>query len=262
MIFERKFRTDRCGRMRAGIALLALALAGCGTVQRGATVATAPFHHGPGVAEPTTERLRAAIADLYRGDGPAARRKLTALLRRQPGDATARRLLSEIDTDPRVLLGAENYSYTLREGETLSVIAQRALGDPMLFYALARYNNIAVPSAVAPGLVILIPGHRPAPPPPPPAPPPPPRQAPRPAPRPAQPAPGPAAQPARPAARAANPVLAARLRGQGLAAMSAGQINRAVALLRQAASLDPDSVVIRNDLARALRIQSTVRARP
>jgi Flp pilus assembly protein TadD len=44
--------------------------------------------------------------------------------------------------------------------------------------------------------------------------------------------------------------------------MNAGQINRAVALLRQAASLDPDSVVIRNDLGRALRIQSTVRARP
>jgi Flp pilus assembly protein TadD len=44
--------------------------------------------------------------------------------------------------------------------------------------------------------------------------------------------------------------------------MNGGQINRAVALLRQAQSLDPNSGVIRNDLARALRIQSTVRARP
>jgi len=262
MTGERKYRDGfgRSARAGASIALLALALAGCGTAQRGAHVA-APSQ-GPNTAgAQTTERLREAIADLYRGDGPAARRKLMAMLRRQPGDATARRLLSQIDTDPRVLLGAENYSYTMREGETLSSIAQRALGDPMLFYALARYNNIAVPSSVVAGQVILIPGHRPAPPAPPPPPQaPPPRPTPRPTPRPAQPVPGPVTQAPQP--RATNPALAARLRGQGLAAMNGGQINRAVALLRQAQSLDPNSAVIRNDLARALRIQSTVRARP
>jgi hypothetical protein len=263
MTGEQKYRIGfgRSAWARGGIALLALALAGCGTVQRGPHVA-APSQSRNEPNARTTERLREAIADLYRGDGPAARRKLTALLRRQPGDPTARRLLSEIDTDPRVLLGAESYSYTMREGETLSSIAQRALGDPMLFYALARYNNIAVPSSVVAGQVILIPGHRPAPPAPPPPPQqaPPPRPTPRPTPRPAQPAPGPAVQAPQP--RATNPALAARLRGQGLAAMNGGQINRAVALLRQALSLDPDSAVIRNDLGRALRIQSTVRARP
>jgi hypothetical protein len=262
MTGEQKYRIGfgRSARARGSIALLALALAGCGTVQRGPHVA-APSQSRNEPTARTTERLREAIADLYRGDAAAARRKLTALLRRQPGEATARRLLSEIDTDPRVLLGAENYSYTMREGETLSSIAQRALGDPMLFYALARYNNIAVPSSVVTGQVILIPGHRPAPPAPPPPPQaPPPRPTPRATPRPAQPAPGPAVQAPQP--RAANPALAARLRGQGLAAMNGGQINRAVALLRQAQSLDPGSAVIRNDLARALRIQSTVRARP
>jgi len=243
-------------QLGGSVALLAFALAGCGTVQHGAPVAT-PSQNAPAATGATMDRLREAIADLYRGDGQAARRKLMALLHRQPGDATARRLLNTIDTDPHVLLGAENYSYTLREGETLSVIAQRALGDPMLFYALARYNNIAVPTAVTPGQVILIPGHRPAPPPPPPQ-----RPTPRPTPRPAPPTPGPAAQPPRPAPRATNPALAARLRGQGLAAMNAGQINRAVGLLRQALAADPDNEVIRNDLGRALRIQNTVRARP
>jgi hypothetical protein len=176
-------------------------------------------------------------------------------LRRQPGDAVARQLLTQIDTDPMQLLGRENYSYTVREGETLSIIAARLLGTPMMFYALARYNNIAVPMSVGPGQVILVPGRRPAPPPQP--------RPQRPTPAPAQPQVRPVPTPPvqRPAARATNPALAARLRGQGLAAMSAGAIDRAVALLRQALSLDPGNGVIRNDLARALRIRGTVRSR-
>jgi hypothetical protein len=232
-------------------ACLGLALAGCGTVQRGAVTPAA----GAPAQENWSgrERIRDAIAHLNRGDAPAARRELNAVLRRQPADNVARDLLAQIDTDPRNLLGAENYSYTLREGETLSTIAQRALGNPLRFYALARYNNIAVPTSVVPGQTILVPGRRPVP-----------RPVARPEPRaaPARPTAPPAAAPARPAPRAGNPAQAARLRGQGLAALNAGAINRAVALLRQALSLDPGSAVIRNDLNRALRIQGTVRSRP
>jgi hypothetical protein len=234
-----------------GSVLVALVLAGCGTVQR----AVAPVTGAPPPEDGNSrgrERVREVIAALNRGDAPAARRVLVAMLRRQPSDAVARELLAQIDTDPRLLLGQESYSYTLREGETLSTIAQRALGNPMMFYALARYNNIAVPTSVVPGQTILVPGRRPAPPPPPRAEP---RQAPaRPAPETAAPAP-------RPAQRG-NPALAARLRGQGLAALNAGLINRAVALLRQALSLDPGNALIRSDLGRALRIRSTVRSRP
>jgi hypothetical protein len=233
----------------AGAALLlALALAGCASTPR------------PGAVTPAAEtgawqgRVRDAIAALNRGDAAAARRELMAALRRQPGDTVARQLLSQIDTDPAILLGAENYSYTLREGETLSTVAGRALGNPMMFYALARYNNIAVPSSVVPGQTILVPGRRPAPPAPP-----------RPAPRPhTAPPPGPpvvAPTPAPRPAPAANPALAARLRGQGLAAMNAGAIDRAVSLLGRAAALDPGNAAIRADLARARRVQSTVRAR-
>lgn len=231
-------------------ALLAMGLAGCGTPQR------------PGIAPPSSaapqedsnwrgrQEVGQAIALLNRGEAAAARVKLMEVLRGQPGDDVARQLLRQIDTDPRELLGRENYSYTLREGETLSTVAQRALGNPMLFYALARYNNIAVPESARAGQTILVPGRRRAPPP---------RAEPRPTPT--RPAPPPEATTPRPAPRAGNPAQAARLRAQGLAAMNGGQINRAVALLRQALALDPGNGVIRNDLDRALRVQSTLRSR-
>lgn len=230
-------------------ALLAMGLAGCGTPQR--AVITPPSSAAPEEDENWRGRqeVREAIALLNRGEAAAARVKLMRVLGRQPGDDVARQLLRQIDTDPRELLGRENYSYTLREGETLSIVAQRALGNPMLFYALARYNNIAVPESAGAGLTILIPGRRPAPP------------RPEPRPTPTRPAPPPEAQAPRPAPRAGNPAQAARLRAQGLAAMNGGQINRAVALLRQALALDPGNAVIRNDLSRALRVQSTLRSR-
>lgn len=242
-------------KRRAAIAVLALALAGCGTVGHRGPMAPAPGAPAEQDANRQgRDRIRDVLAALNRGDAARARRELTAILRRQPGNGVARQLLEQIDRDPRELLGSENYSYTLRDGETLSTVAQRALGNPMMFYALARYNNIAVPSSAGPGQTILVPGRRPAPPPPPP-----PRPEPRPGPaRPAPTTPAPAPRPALPAA---NPALAARLRGQGLAAMNAGAIDRAVALLRRALSLDPGNALIRSDLGRALRIQSTVRSR-
>jgi hypothetical protein len=239
----------RLARRTLPIVLLAIGLAGCGTIQRtGGLPGAAPQQEGNWVGR---EDVRDAIALLNRGDPAAARSKLMRALRRQPGDSIARQLIQQIDTDPRTLLGAESYSYTLREGESLSTIAQRALGNPMLFYALARYNNIPVPDQVRPGQTIQVPGRRPAPPPP------------RPEPRPAPPRAGPApaeTPPPRVAPRT-NPALASRLRGQGLAALNAGNVGRAVSLLRQALALDPANATIRRDLDRALRIQSTVRSR-
>lgn len=242
----------------ATTAMLGLALAGCQTAPRGG-VATPS---GSASSQQWPQRLREVIADLNRGDAPAARRKLTQMLRRRPGDGVAQQLLGQIDRDPRDLLGRESYSYTLRAGETLSTVAQRALGNPMLFYALARYNNIAIPSSAAPGQVIQVPSRRPAPPPPPrPAP----RPEPRPTARPPRAAPPPTVTPTpapapRPAAPRGNPTQAARLRAQGLAALNTGAADRAVALLGQALALDPGNAAIRNDLARARRIQGTLRS--
>jgi hypothetical protein len=240
-------------------AALGLALAGCGTMQRGRT--GTPAQAAPAQSGQWAAQVRDVIADLNRGDPVAARRKLTAILRRRSDNNIARQLLAQIDTDPRVLLGTESYGYTLRQGESLSTVAGRALGNPMLFYALARYNNIAVPSSVVPGQTIQVPGRRPAPPAPAP------RVQPRTEPR-APTRPPPRATPPqtlapapRPAAPRANPVQAARLRAQGLAALNAGSADRAVALLRQAAALDPGNSAIRSDLGRAQRIQSTLRSR-
>ena len=239
------------------VVTLGLALAGCGTMQRGG-IGT-PSGETPRSGQ-WPQRLRDVIADLNRGDAPAARRKLTQMLRRQPGDTVALQLLAQIDTDPRTLLGRESYSYTLRPGETLSTVAQRALGNPMLFYALARYNNVAVPSSVAPGQTIQVPGRRPAAATPA-------RPEPRPQTRPPRAAtPSPATPPVRapaprPAAPQGNPAQAARLRAQGLAALNTGAADRAVALLSRALALDPGNSAISNDLGRARRVQSTLRSR-
>ncbi len=235
------------------LVIMASGLAGCA----GRTPAPAPAAAPADGSWRGREEVRDAIALLNQGNAVEARARLLRVLRRQE-DGVARLLLSQIDGDPQQMLGAEHYPYTLREGETLSTVAQRALGNPMLFYILARYNSIAIPSSVRPGQVILVPGRRPAPPPQ------------RPTPRPSAPPPSanprpspatPAARPA-PAPRRANPGQAARLRAQGLAALNGGQVNRAVILLRQALALDPGNAAIRNDLARAQRIQGTVRSRP
>jgi hypothetical protein len=240
------------GGARLAALMLALVLAACSTTRQAAP--SAPSAPPPSVAAgwQGREGVQAAIAELNEGNAAAARARLMTVLNAQPGDTVARQLIEQIDDDPRRMLGAENYRYTLREGETLSMVAQRALGNPLLFYALARYNNIAVPNSVQAGQTILVPGRRPTQParratPP--------RQAPaQAAPQEPQPAPVPA-QPAR------DPARSARLRGQGLAALNAGEIDRAVSLLRQAVAADPENAAARGDLARALRIQSTVRAR-
>ena len=243
----------------ARLALLA-ALAGTGFLTAGCSSGPGGERAPPAAASEGNwrgrERVQEAIALLNRGDAPRARRQLMAALRRDPADGIARQLLTQIDGDPRQILGAQSYSYTLRDGETLSTVAQRALGNPMMFWILARFNNIAVPQDVRPGQVIEVPGRRPAPPivrRPAPA-----REDAAPArtqPRPAPAAPAPAAQPV------ANPARAGRLRSQGLAALNAGAVDRAVGLLGQASAADPGNGAIRADLARAQRVQRTIRSR-
>jgi hypothetical protein len=239
-----------------GGAAVALSLAGCGaSAPRPATPSASPAARNDGWRG--RDAVKDAIAALGAGKSAEARATLIAALKRQPGDSVARKLLSEIDTDPRLLLGAANFAYVVRSGDSFSLLAERFLGDPLMFYALARYNGRTIPADPAVGQTILIPGTRPAPP----------RAEPEriEPPRPAPPArrPGPAAtKPApKPEARPGNPALASRLRASGLAAMNAGAIDRAVALLRQASAADPANAVIRNDLARALRVQATVHRR-
>jgi hypothetical protein len=198
--------------------------------------------------------LSAAMGLLYRGDAVAARKRLLSVLSRHPADPTARSLIRQIDTPPEVVLGTESFAYTTRADDSLSLLAQRFLGDPVLFYALARYNHIEAPGVIAPGLVLRIPGHQK---------PEPPRishQAePKSAPATVQtPTPRPVAVPAPPAN---NPKRATQLRAAALEQLNRGEIDRAVVLFQEATRLDPANSLIRRDLERALRISRAVHAK-
>ncbi|MFN3514289.1 MAG: LysM peptidoglycan-binding domain-containing protein [Phenylobacterium sp.] len=227
--------------------LATLALAACaqtaktppvaaGSVAGAAPEAPTPpaFVATPGLGP--MERQKKAVDLLDKGEADQARAELQALLEQQPSNAVAKRLLDQIDRDPRALLGEKNFAYTVRSGDTMSGLAQRFLGDPLMFYALARYNGIVAPSQMAVGRTLQIPG----------------------APRPAV-----AAAPkdaAAPAPQGGDPARAAALRRSGLEELNRGAVDRAVSLLRQAQGLDPASAAIQKDLERALRVQKTVNA--
>jgi len=227
---------------------LALLLAACettDTVKPQLTVG-APATARPGLAP--RERERRAVEMLNQGRPAEARTELAAALTQEPGAALALNLMRQIDTDPKVLLGEKSFSYTVRRGETFTGLADRFLGDPYLFYALARYNGVAVPAQSQVGGTLQIPGE--------------PKRAAAPAPR--KPAAAAAAAPVTataPVAPARNPAQASQLRATALEHMSKGAIDNAITLLRKAAALDPGNLLIRRDLERALRIQATVRAR-
>ena len=104
-----------------------------------------------------------AIEMLEAGEVQPAEELLDAVLRADPAHRRAQSLLRQIREDPRSLLGSESFAHRVLPGESLSLIAQRFLKDPLLFYALARYNDIAVPRQLAGGQVIRVPGKAPAP---------------------------------------------------------------------------------------------------
>ena len=190
------------------------------------------------------ERARKIFDLLNAGQAGQARAEAEQLLLEDPGNAQAKSAIDQIDGDPKAELGAQNFSYELRQGETLSVLAERYLGDRTKFYALARYNGISVPNQAAVGQTILIPG----------------------TPRKITQTPKPKAQPPEPrkapvtvAPPPTDPRKASALRSQALVQMNKGAIDKAVSLLRQAAQADPTNAAVSGDLARALRIQAATR---
>ncbi|WP_260597115.1 LysM peptidoglycan-binding domain-containing protein [Sphingomonas endolithica] len=240
-------------RLRLGIAAAcALGLAACS----GGPSRPKPPPPPPGAA--SALETEAAFTLLNAGDEAGARKRLTALLKRDPMNPSARLLNESIDRDPRDLLGPDSYAYVVRAGDTIVGLAERLLGNRLKAYQLGRYNGLKAPVVLIPGQLLRIPGKAP-------------RAAPvrRPEPRPTPPAPNvrPRPAPARPApttapaAPVANPAAARQARTAGLAALNQGNVVRAVGLLRRAAALDPGNPLIGRDLARAERIAATVRAR-
>ncbi|MFC3580391.1 LysM peptidoglycan-binding domain-containing protein [Sphingomonas hylomeconis] len=234
----------------AVVAAGALSLAACsGGTPHLKAVAPPPAASSAGEAE--------AIATLLdQGQEGAARKRLKALLKRDPMNPSARLLNDSLDRDPKELLGPDSYPYVTRPGDTIVGLAQRFLGNRLKAYQLGRYNGLKAPVVLTPGQVLRIPGEAPRPEPvrrPDPV---------RATPAPAKPKPA-AARPAAPAPAkpVANPVAARAARTAGLAALNQGNVQRAVGLLRRAAALDPGNALIARDLARAQRIAATVKAR-
>lgn len=224
----------------------ALALAGCASGPKpGAVSATAS----------SAQSIDAIAEHLDQGDVSSARKLIKSGLKQDPNNPSLALLRDSIARDPVELLGPQSFDYVVQPGDTLASIAQRHLGNRLLTYQLARYNGIEKPITLTAGQTLRIPGTRQAP-----------------ARRTATPAPptpsvpsAPRAQPpkqavAPPAARS-NPAAARQLRTQGLAALNKGSATRAVQLLRRASALDPANAVIKADLARAQRIEATVRSR-
>ena len=113
----------------------------------------------PAKPEPTLvlDSLNDIILALQDGDEAIAARSLQAMLEQGRNQNIANKLLQQIQTDPEQLLGAEHETITVMAGDTLSMLAQQHLGDPLMFYALARYNNIEIPRLLTRGQSLIIP---------------------------------------------------------------------------------------------------------
>lgn len=236
---------------RAGSVALALLIGACSGGPARIAAGPPPIATAPG-------EIDAIDALLLRGEDKAARKRLKAVLKRDPMNAQAQLLRDSIERDPQDLLGPQSYPYTVRAGDTIAGLAQKTLGNRLKALQLARYNGLSAPYALTPGQSLRIPGSAP-------------RSEPvrRPAPPPPRPKPStgtavpvaPKPTPAKPPVPAANPAAARQFRTAGLAALNQGNVARAVGLLRRAAAVDPGNPLIRRDLARAERIAATVRAR-
>ena len=107
------------------------------------------------------ERLRKSIALLEQGEAEHARVELEAYRLAVPKSRVADHLLWQIDADPLAHFGDTNFDYTLRPGDSLSIVARDYLGDRLSFYILARYNGLEKPGQVKVGQTIKVPGVQP-----------------------------------------------------------------------------------------------------
>ncbi|WP_374568592.1 LysM peptidoglycan-binding domain-containing protein [Ideonella sp.] len=199
-----------------------------------------------------------AVNLLETGHEDQARVELQNALALDPNNKLALNLTRQLTVDPVATLGRESFAYTVRPSDTLSQIAGRFLGDIYAFYILARYNDIKVPRQVAGGQVIRIPGKAP-----------PPgtlerdtRRAEAAAPPPA-PAPAPTAPPPPPAPPPVPEPTAGMLALRAAeAAERAGDLERAAAEYKRAASLDqPASAGKAEEVRKRLVSRYTVSAR-
>ena len=186
------------------------------------------------------DRVRLAVELLDGGDERRAEVELRAALEEQPNNGAAQRLLQQITDDPHTLLTATPRPYVVRQGDSMSALAERYLGDALMFYALARYNDLDAPNQLSAGQRLMIPM--------------------RPGVTVASASPSEGAIPSTAAIplRTGDPERANQLRLQGLQHLNAGNVDSAISLLRQAQGLDAGNPAIQRDLDRALRLQAAL----
>ncbi|MBI2784288.1 MAG: hypothetical protein HYX64_09525 [Gammaproteobacteria bacterium] len=112
------------------------------------------------VAEPglkPQQRIERAIKHLEKGEAGQAKAELEAYLAVVPSSKVAQDLLRQIDVPSSEYYPAASRDITLGAGDSFSVLAQKYLGSYYQFYALAKYNGIAVPRDVSAGRKIHIP---------------------------------------------------------------------------------------------------------
>jgi len=102
--------------------------------------------------------LRQSFDWLDAGEVEKAKGELEYAHELEPDNKQVNCLLRGITADPLAALGKESTAYTVRPGETLGLIARRAMGDVCEFYILARYNQIKIPKLLSSGQTIRIPG--------------------------------------------------------------------------------------------------------
>jgi len=113
---------------------------------------------GPAARAEVQKILRQSFDWLDAGEDDKARVELEYARQLEPDNKQVACLLRGVTADPLTALGKESTAYTVHPGESLGIIARRAMGDVCEFYILARYNQIKVPKQLAAGQTIRIPG--------------------------------------------------------------------------------------------------------
>lgn len=144
------------------IALACMALAGCQlwpfNRQDAEAPSRPPAEQAPkGREAPTADSVGRAMSLLQNGEEEQAEALLSRILERRPGDATAKLLLAQIRQPPEELLGESYEEIEVRPGDSLSAIAGRTIDNELLFYSLARLNNVEVPRLLRPGQTLRVP---------------------------------------------------------------------------------------------------------
>jgi tetratricopeptide (TPR) repeat protein len=110
------------------------------------------------------ELTRRAIERFQEGEAQPAEQDLRQALTQKPRYSFAKRLLEQFEKDPQAYLGEEHFAYQVKSGESLSMIAERFLGDKLQFIILARYNQLSKPGRLDAGQTLRIPQrYKPAP---------------------------------------------------------------------------------------------------